>query len=207
MTDIREHIARVGLTPAAYHEFFSRQAAPDPANEPDAAAREILEYTRLNWHRTGRIARTWQPSAALATELARLTAPQTWLVLTEPWCGDSAQCLPCLVVLAERQPAIDLRLVLRDANLDLMDRFLTDGKRSIPRLAAFDEGGNELFRWGPRPRAAQDVFDQAKAEGLAKPDLLERLHLFYGRNRGAALDAEFVALLQGLPDAVMGGAR
>ena len=40
---------------------------------------------------------------------------------------------------------------------------------------------------------------QAKAEGLEKPEILERLHLFYGRDRGKALEQEFIALLEGLP--------
>ena len=127
--------------------------------------------------------------------LARLPDGMTWLVLTEPWCGDSAQCLPCLVTMADQQPHISLYLVLRDDNLDLMDQYLTDGKRSIPRLVAFDADGQELFQWGPRPAAAQEVFAAAKAEGLAKPEILERLHLFYGRNRNAALEDEFVTLL------------
>ncbi len=122
------------------------------------------------------------------------------MVLTEPWCGDSAQCLPHLGVLAQSNPKITLKMVLRDANLDLMDEFLTDGKRSIPRLVAFDQAGEQVFMWGPRPAPAQAVFDEAKAAGLAKPELLEKLHLFYGRNRGAALEEEFITLLKGLAE-------
>ena len=194
MAETIDNIVRVGLTPAAYLEIMTRQAETTPA-AADESAREKWQFTKLNLHRTGRISRTWRPSAALSELLAKLKNDQIWLVLTEPWCGDSAQCLPCLVTMAALQPAITLRLVLRDQNLDLMDRYLTDGKRSIPRLVAFATDGRELFRWGPRPAAAQAVFTAAKDEGLAKPDILQRLHLFYGRDRGAALDAEFVTLL------------
>jgi hypothetical protein len=197
---ILEQLARVGLTPSTYLATMKRQAAADPADLADPADREKLEFTRLNLHRTERIARTWRPSSELAELIACVTTPQTWLVLTEPWCGDSAQCLPCIVTLAELQPAVTLRLVLRDENPDLMDRYLTNGKRSIPRLVALDAGGAELFSWGPRPAAAQEIFAAARDEGLEKPDILQRLHLFYGRNRGAALDAEFVTLLSNYLD-------
>jgi hypothetical protein len=61
-----------------------------------------------------------------------------------------------------------------------------------------DDQGEILFRWGPRPAAAQAVFDQARDEELEKPDLLERLHLFYGRDRGKALEQEIIAILRSL---------
>ena len=195
MAEILDHVTRVGLTPAAYVELMTAQAAGDPADFSEDEEREKLEFTKLNLHRTGRISRTWQPTAELSALLDQMTTPQTWLVLTEPWCGDSAQCLPCLVKMAEQQPAITVQLVLRDTNLDLMDQYLTNGSRSIPRLVAFDGQGQELFQWGPRPAAAQEVFLAAKNEGLEKPDIMEKLHLFYGRNRGVTLDAEFVSLL------------
>lgn len=198
MTDILARINEVGLSPEAYLALFEASAATELPSDAPAEAREKLEFTRLNLHRTKRILRTWRPTPELADQLARLTAPQTWLVLTEPWCGDSAQCVPCLEVMARQQPLLTLKLVPRDQNLDLMDRYLTNGSRSIPRLVAFAPDGRELFRWGPRPAAAQAVFDEAKAAGLAKPELLEKLHLFYGRNRGLALAGEFVTILADL---------
>jgi hypothetical protein len=183
-----------GLDWPAYRDEMERAAAVDPATLAGEAA-ERAEFSKLNLHRTERILRTWRPSADLEALVGELAGPQTWLVLTEAWCGDSAQCLPMIVRLAELAPDVTLRILLRDDNLEVMDRYLTDGKRAIPKLAAFDAEGAELFRWGARPAAAQAVMDEAVAEGLAKADRLERLHLFYGRDRGRALDAEFVALL------------
>lgn len=194
----REGRAHAGLDHERYLELMEQQAAA-PTDGLDQEAAQKVEYTRLNLHRSRRIERTWTPPAELADLMARITRPQLWMVLTEPWCGDSAQCLPHLAVLAGLNPLVTLRLILRDQNLDIMDHFLTGGSRSIPRLVAFTEQGEVLFQWGPRPRAAQAVFDQARAEGLAKPDLLERLHLFYGRDRGRALAAEFVTILEELP--------
>ena len=182
------------LTYDAYLDLMAAQAAAAaPAGAAEAG--EWLEYTRLNLHRSRRIARTWRPSDELAAELDALPAGETWLVLSEPWCGDSAQCLPCVAVMASGRPGIDLRVLLRDANPDVMDRFLTDGKRAIPIVAMFDAAGRPVGRWGPRPAPAQALFAAATAEGLEKPRVLERLHLWYGRDRGRTLDAEFHALL------------
>ncbi|MBK8167515.1 MAG: thioredoxin family protein [bacterium] len=189
-----EIIARDGLDEEGWRRLLKDRADIDPAGlEPDAAER--VAFTRLNLHRTLRLERTWQPTSALAARLMRLAVPQTWLVISEPWCGDSAQCLPCLVVAARLSPLVRLRVLTRDDHPEVMDRYLTHGTRSIPILVGLDGDGRERFRWGPRPAAAQAVVDAAKAEGLDKATLLEKLHLFYGRDRGRALDAELAAVL------------
>ena len=189
-----EQIVASGLAPAAYDKVMEQRATVDPATLEGMDA-ERAEFAKLNLHRVGRIRRTWKPSDELAALAARLEGPQTWMILTEPWCGDSAQCLPCLELLAASRPGITLRYVLRDDNLEIMDRYLTDDKRSIPILVAFDSRGEELFRWGSRPAEAQAIITAALAEGLEKAARLEKLHLFYGRNRGRALDGELVAVL------------
>jgi hypothetical protein len=189
-----QHVLASGLKPDAYQEVMQQRGAQDPAGLEGVEA-ERAEFAQLNLHRVGRIRRTWKPSAELAALVARLDRFQLWMVLTEPWCGDSAQCVPCLEILAASNPHLTLRYLLRDDNLEIMDRYLTDGKRGIPMLVAFDQEGREQFRWGPRPAEAQAVMDAALAEGLEKAARLEKLHLFYGRNRGRALDGELVALL------------
>ncbi len=189
-----QHVTESGQTPSAYTEIMEQQAAVDPTGLEGTEA-EHAEFAKLNLHRVGRIRRTWRPSGELVSLLARIEHPHVWMALTEPWCGDSAQCLPCLEILAASNPHLTIRYVLRDDNLEIMDKYLTGGKRSIPLLVAFDPDGGELFRWGPRPDEAQKVFDAATAEGLEKPAKLEKLHLFYGRNRGRAFDREFVAIL------------
>ncbi len=167
------------------------------ADELPAEDVEKLEFTKLNLHRTGRILRTYKVPNDLATKVKAIQESQLWVVITEPWCGDSAQCLPYISAMADLNSNINLRMVLRDENLDIMDSFLTDGKRSIPVLIVFDTEGEVLSTWGPRPAAAQTVFLEAKAEGLEKSGILEQLHLFYGRDRGHALEAEFKQILGG----------
>jgi len=190
-------LSRRGLSYAQYLALMERQAAA-PVSDLSEEEAQRVEFTKLNLHRSGRISRTYRPTPELAKRVLGLAMPQLWLVLTEPWCGDSAQCLPYLVKLAEESSGITLSILLRDDNLEVMDQYLTAGKRGIPRLIAFAADGDELFRWGPRPAAAQVVFDAAKAEGLAKPELLGKLHLWYGRNRGEALETELTGLFSGL---------
>lgn len=196
-----QQVTESGLTPSAYLEVAEQRAAIDPAGLEGTEA-ERAEFAKLNLHRVERIRRTWRPSEELASLVARIDSPQLWMVLTEPWCGDSAQCMPCLEILAESNPNLTIRFLFRDDNLETMDKYLTGGKRSIPLVVAFDTEGDELFRWGPRPAEAQDVFDTATSEGLEKPAKLEKLHLFYGRNRGRALDGELVAVLKRYLDGV-----
>ena len=192
-SELRNWLAH-SLTYEAYLEIM-REEADQPTDGLAEEDAQHVAFTQLNLHRTERIGRTYRIAAELADLLARLPGPETWLAITEPWCGDSAQCLPHIAVMAATRPALDLRILLRDDNPDVMDRYLTDGKRSIPRLVVLAADGRELMTWGPRPAAAQAVFDAARDEGLEKPQILERLHLFYGRDRGRALEREFIALL------------
>ena len=185
---------QAGLTPEQYYEEFCRQAEASESNL-DAEALEKLEFTKLNLHRTNRIMRTYKVADDLKAMLQSIDEPQIWMVLTEPWCGDSAQCLPQITVMTDLNPNIDLRMILRDENLDIMDEYLTNGGRSIPRLVIFDKKGQDLASWGPRPAEAQVVFKESKESGMEKADILKNLHLFYGRNRGAALESEFLVLL------------
>ncbi|MCL6097112.1 MAG: thioredoxin family protein, partial [Bacteroidetes bacterium] len=93
-------------------------------------------------------------------------------------------------------PLIDLRILLRDQNLDIMDLYLTNGNsRSIPKLVVFDQDGNELVQWGPRPAEAQALVNKNKSEGKSKDEFIKELHLWYGRNRGKNLEEEFEKII------------
>jgi hypothetical protein len=120
-----------------------------------------------------------------------------WMVITETWCGDSAQNLPIIAKTAELNDKIDLRILLRDSNSDIIDHYLTDGQsRSIPILVAFDLYGNELFKWGPRPDTAKTLVTNLKHDGFSKEEFNQQLHLWYGRNRGKELESELLQILK-----------
>lgn len=111
------------------------------------------------------------------------------MVITESWCGDSAQNLPVISKIARLNSNIALRIILRDSNLDIMDNYLTNGvSRSIPILVAFDMDGNEIFRWGPRPKPAMQLVKKFRERGIVKEEYYKKLHLWCGRNKGRELD-------------------
>ncbi len=155
----------------------------------------LHEYTRLNVHRSERIERSWSMPGELRDLVQAMDTPQTWMVLTEGWCGDSAQILPYLAAVAAENPRIDFRILHRDDHPDIMDRYLTNGTRSIPKLVIFDAHGSECATWGPRPSTAAQLIRDLKEEGMPRAEMYERLHLWYGRNRGEEISTELTALL------------
>jgi hypothetical protein len=193
-----ERVLRDGLTYDAYRELLARAAETARPEGLQGQELERARYLPLNLRRSLRNEKTFAVSGELASAVAAIRAPQLWMVLTEPWCGDSAQNLPLIARVSQLSPQIDVRILLRDANLDLMDRYLTGGKQAIPKLVAFDTGGRELFVWGPRPRGAARLYDQEKQAGRTKEEIGEKLHLWYARDRGRDFTAEIRLLIAGV---------
>lgn len=157
---------------------------------------KLFEFTKLNISRNNRVLKTYKPSAELIAAVNKIKTEQIWMVLTEGWCGDSAQTLPYIYLMAKNNSNIKFRVLPRDSNLDIMDKYLVNGKsRSIPRLVIFDINGNELALWGPRPAAAQQLVDELKNEGQNIHEIHQKLHLWYGRNRGQSIETDFVEMV------------
>lgn len=111
-----------------------------------------LEITRLNQSRMDRLDKKSRFTPATEAGLVRLANHYQLLVLTEAWCGDAAQSIPLLNHMAEATDNLDLRLVLRDEHPELMDHFLTDRGRSIPKVIILDADTQEVLgSWGPGP--------------------------------------------------------
>ncbi|HET6230231.1 MAG TPA: thioredoxin family protein [Longimicrobiaceae bacterium] len=129
---------------------------------------------------------------------ARVRAlPGRWhlLVLSEDWCGDSVNTIPMLQRLTEAAPGVDLRLLGRDANLDLMDAHLTGTSRSIPVVMVLDEDFRERGWWGPRPAPLQKwVLEEGLK--LPKEERYKLVRTWYVRDRGATMLEEVVSLLE-----------
>lgn len=157
---------------------------------------DYMGHVKLNEARVTRIEKTFQVSDDILDELSRLNKQQHWLVITEDWCGDSAQNLPYIVKIAESSPLISLRILLRDDNLETMDLYQTNGTRSIPKLVAFDNNGNELFTWGPRPKEGAELVATLKSQGIDKDTFLAELQKWYSQNKGQAVSSEIMTLLR-----------
>lgn len=157
----------------------------------------LAAYTKLNVQRMQRIDKTVQLLPELTTALQAIDRPQTWLVITEGWCGDASQIVPVLHALAEQNPSIQLKLVLRDENIDLMDQYLTDGtSRSIPKLVVLDtETLEEKFNWGPRPTVLQELYKKMRAEGMDYGAISQELHAWYAKDKTQSTQRELLKLL------------
>ena len=124
--------------------------------------------------------------------------PGRWrlLALSEDWCGDAANILPVVSRLAERLPRVDLRVLPRDENLDIMDAHLTNGtSRSIPVVIVYDGDFRERAWWGPRPSELQEWVMTEGMKMEPGPRYAETRR-FYARDRGRAITREIVAMLQ-----------
>lgn len=159
----------------------------------------MIDYTKMNVRRMDR----WDKTAVVSTELqekiANLEIPQTWLVLTEAWCGDAAQSIPFMVKAAKHSPLIDIRFILRDEHPSVMDVYLTNGGRSIPKLIALkNDSLEELFTWGPRPQVLQQQYLAYREDpkGVSQEEFIESIHLWYAKDKNANIDAEFLTLIK-----------
>lgn len=158
-----------------------------------------LEKAPLNRQRMKRLDKAAALSNELMDAIHGIEIPISFIVLTEGWCGDAAQNLPYIHKIAEAgQGKIKEYYFLRDENLELMDQFLTNGARAIPKLIAIHQGtGEVLFTWGPRPKQIQEWHFQMRQENtLSKEELGVELHQLYTKNKGEYLQADFIELFK-----------
>jgi hypothetical protein len=176
---------------ALVHNLLAEGKATGPEQSED-----LTNYSRLNDSRMKRLDKTIKISEEALLEFQKLKQPQTWLVLTEGWCGDAAQNIPVLNKIAEATENIDLKIVLRDEHLPLMDLFLTNGGRSIPKLIALDKDNNVIDSWGPRPTTATKmVADYKEKNGALDPEFKEDLQVWYNKDKGKSVQEDFVNLV------------
>ena len=196
MTKLNKSTLNNFLTYDEFVDQFKKQVNELDLNLLNDYERGFYEYRKLNFQRSSRLEKTFEQTEEVKILLSQIVSPQQWIVITESWCGDSAQNLPIIARLASLSDMIDIKIVLRDPNPDFMDLYLTNGGRSIPKLIVFDENDNELFRWGPRPAEAQNLFTKLKNEGMEKSEIYKELHLWYGRNKGKEVELELAQLIK-----------
>lgn len=158
----------------------------------------LASFTRLNFQRMRRLEKTIGLGGTTTTSIRRNERSQIWLIVTEAWCGDAAQNIPIIEKIAAENVNIETRYILRDEHPELIDRFLTFGSRSVPKLIALDADSLDvLWTWGARPKAAQDLFIALREDGIEKPAIMEQLQRWYNEDQGRSIQAEFVELLEG----------
>jgi thioredoxin family protein len=133
---------------------------------------------------------------AVAPEWAKAAVPpgtrRKFLVIAEDWCGDASSTIPIVARLTEAVPGFEMRIIKRDEHPELMDRYLTNGSRSIPIVIALDEQLNELGHWGPRPTVLQS-WVMANRPTVPKAELYPQVRKWYARDKGESTLHELLA--------------
>lgn len=183
------------LSYTQYKELVSKHVEHGTNTGPEVTD-ALANYTVLTDRRMKRLDKTLKVPEQAVLALKKLDNKVTWLVLTESWCGDAAQSMPMMEKFAQLNSNIDFKVILRDSNLDLMDRFLTNGSRSIPKLIALNTQNEVVGTWGPRPSVATQMVHNFKEEhGKLTPEFKKDLQVWYNKDKAANIAQDLMELL------------
>ena len=192
---IKDSLAK-SLSYQEYRELMTQLVANESTTGSDKSP-DMVEYTKLNDQRMRRWDKTLKVSDSVKEDLNNLDTKQTWLVLSESWCGDAAHVIPVFNKMSELNENINFRVVLRDENDALMDQFLTNGGKSIPKLILIDDATKKVINsFGPRPAEATKLVADYKAKyGEITPEIKEQLQQWYNKDKGQSVVSDLMNLL------------
>ncbi|MCC9062003.1 thioredoxin family protein [Flavobacterium piscisymbiosum] len=159
----------------------------------------LTNYSKLNDARMNRLDKTIKLTDEIVLKLENLDHRYIWLVISEGWCGDAAQILPIINKMAlASNKKIDLRIVLRDENEELMSQYLTNGGKAIPKVIVIcKEAGIVRADWGPRPKVASELITNYKKEfGVLDEKIKTDLQLWYLADKGVSVQEELMQIIE-----------
>ena len=196
MKQIIEKSLKNSYTYEAFKALISNLLAEGKSTGP-TQSKDLTNYSLLNERRMKRLDKTTTITKDLVAIIKEINQPQTWLVLTEGWCGDAAQNIPIINKIVAISNCIDFKLVLRDENEGLMNLFLTNSGKAIPKLIALDKENNVLYTWGPRPSEATKMVENHKAnQGILDANFKKDLQVWYNKNKGKNIEDDFMKLIK-----------
>ncbi|MFQ5703810.1 MAG: thioredoxin family protein [Gemmatimonadales bacterium] len=133
------------------------------------------------------------PDRALA-EACERGVGRRLLVIAEDWCGDASNTVPVLAKLGDEADCLDVRLLKRDERPEIMDRYLTNGSRSIPIVIVLDCDFRELGHWGPRPTELQE-WVMANKDSMPKDERYKEVRRWYAKDKGKTTLKEVLLLI------------
>lgn len=194
-TNIKEALIRS----FSYQEYRSLVSALilEGKSTGNTQSDDLLHYSELNESRMNRLEKTIQITEEIQEQIKQLDTKITWLVISEGWCGDAAQILPIIHKMAELSENIDLKIVLRDENEALMNDFLTNGGKAIPKLIILDEENEVIGDFGPRPEPARKLIADYKAiNGVVDEPIKIELQKWYLHDKGVSTQNEIMQLMK-----------
>ena len=156
-----------------------------------------IDYSRQNVERMKRAEELLTVPIDVSQQV---TKPYQFLLISEAWCGDASYTVPVVAGLAKALPAVDLTIILRDEHLEIMDKFLTNGGRSIAKLIIIDPTTHQVLGdWGPRPEKAQEIVTEMKKRpDFNQKEMATELFKWYEADKGNSTLNEIIAVLQSL---------
>ena len=157
---------------------------------------DLLKYSELNETRMNRLEKTIEVTPETKAKLQNLDKKYIWLVLSEGWCGDAAQIVPVIHKMAEATDKVELKIALRDDNDALMQHFLTNGGKAIPKLIVLDAESSEVLAdWGPRPSGAKQlILNYKAAHGVVDETAKIELQKWYLHDKGISIQNEITEM-------------
>lgn len=155
----------------------------------------MIHFTKMNLNRIKRWIKKGELTSEMVETIQKIDKPQKWIILSEAWCGDTPVSIAFLYKISELNSNIKFQILLRDENLKLMDKYLTNGGRAIPKIIAFDENNKEIFNWGPRPKNIQDYVNDAKSKAVPKSEINIEIQKMYNEDKGIKFQKEILDLI------------
>ena len=181
---------------AAYSAYFEHILhTPIDSQKAPYNNADYLDYTKLNFSRMNRWFKKGELAIDLLQTVAAIDAPQQWIVITEPWCGDAAHNVPFIEMVAATTPLITVSYVLRDTPPFLIEEYLTNGTKSIPKLIIRDGQGKDLVTWGPRPANCQLMYAALLKKQADFDTVKVEIQNWYNGNKGVELQQELRELI------------
>ena len=170
---------------SSFEDILNRKLTKKPYDNE-----AYIEYVKLNKSRMNRWLRTGLLKGSTQQTIEEIREVQNWYIITEPWCGDAAHSVPFIYLLSELNQNIKLTLILRDSEPEWIERYLTNGSRSIPKLIVRNNYDEDLFTWGPRPKECQLLISELKKQQISDEDIKTRAQEWYNKNKGISLQKE-----------------
>ncbi|MBS1518994.1 MAG: thioredoxin family protein [Bacteroidetes bacterium] len=194
---ITKELTENAFTYDEYKDLVNKLVAENKTSGNNQSEKYIY-FTKLNIERVKRIEKTTILSDELKEQLDKISEPLIFLVIAEAWCGDVSQNIPPLKLISEYNPNLEVRIIFRDENPEIMDQFLTNGSRSIPVFILLKKDNYDVLGvWGPRPEPAQQIMiDSKKEPDYSHDEATKKIQLWYAKDRTKTFQKELADFLK-----------
>ena len=196
---MKDIISSTLLKTFSYEEYRTKlkNLLAEGKSSGEEQSEDLLHYSELNETRMNRLEKTIKITDENVEFLTSLDTEYIWLILSEGWCGDAAQILPIMNKMAQKSNKVNLKIAFRDENPELMNLFLTNGGKSIPKLIIIEKETLKVVAdWGPRPSQAIKLIVDYKAKfGIIDETAKTELQMWYLHDKGISTQDEIVGLM------------